>query len=606
MLGKIKYSLKRNQNVKSNYIMLIGVLSIFLLVGGFSFALFTSTVESRGALNIVTGNLYALLESRELDNTNSLVLNSGETKLMTVSLKNVNVINAKFNLWYQASDGVSVSFDEENDIPPEKEGAVFSVDEVKTYKLKVTNNTGESQTVTFGSNPGLANKPLSFPTGKKVIEGIIPKAVLDDNMIKVVYDEAKASWVKADNANWYDYDLGRWANAVTVSSATRSNYMSAPVGSTIAMADIETMWVWIPRYSYTIGSEDGTNYYGKQGSYLTTAPTQALPGEIDVKFISKEEKDTGTPQYKVSEGVSGWRTPDAFTFGSDELSGIWVGKFETSSSEPSAENGGGNVTTLDSIIKPNVTSWRGIQVANIGEVGRKVSATENRYGLSSDLDSHAMKNDEWGAVAYLSQSKYGKLGNRDFTGTNKEIYQNKSNQFITGCSYGTPSTNATDYGCQYTYDIKGSGTGASTTGTIYGIYDMSGGAWEYIMADYISEQGRYSGNREQANSGYTGLLTNNTVFTGKDFLDDKYYNFYTDIDVLNACNHKACLSHALSEVMAWYNDTAIMITPELPWLIRSGKYDTTQKAGIFYYENNYGGAYENDTFRLVLTEKALK
>ena len=53
MLGKIKYSLKRNQNVKSNYIVLIGMLSIFLLVGGFSFALFTSTVESSGALNIV-------------------------------------------------------------------------------------------------------------------------------------------------------------------------------------------------------------------------------------------------------------------------------------------------------------------------------------------------------------------------------------------------------------------------------------------------------------------------------------------------------------------------------------------------------------------------
>ncbi len=602
MLGKIKYSLKRNLNGKTNYLVLIGVFSIFLLVGGFSFALFTSTVESRGALNIVTGNLYALLESRELDNANSLVLNSGETKLMTVSLKNVNVINAKFNLWYQASDGVSVSFDEENDIPPEKEGTVFSVDEVKTYKLKVTNNTGENQTVTFGSNPGLANKPLSFPTGKKAIEGIIPKAVLDDNMIKVVYDEAKSSWVKADNANWYDYDLGRWANAVTVSSATRSNYMSAPVGSTIAMTDIETMWVWIPRYSYTIGSEDGTNYYGKQGSYLTTAPTQALPGEIDVKFISKEEKDTGTPQYKVSEGVSGWRTPDAFTFGSDELSGIWVGKFETSSSEPSAENGGGNVTTLDSIIKPNVTSWRGIQVANIGEVGRKVSATGNRYGFSSNLDSHAMKNDEWGAVSYLSQSKYGKLGNRDFTGENKEIYQNKSDQFITGCSYGTPSNDSTNYGCQYTYDIKGSGTGASTTGTIYGIYDMSGGAWEYVMANFLTNGQKHAGNNANlgGTSGYSGLILDGTMIEGRDWLEDKYYNFYSLENDQFICDSKPCYSYGLYETRNWYNDTCSELDAEYPFQPKGGRYSHNVNSGIFYTGKAYGSYHSDMTFRLVL------
>lgn len=42
----------------------------------------------------------------------------------------------------------------------------------------------------------------------------------------------------------------------------------------------------------------------------------------------------------------------------DELSGIWIGKFETSSSNPSAINGGENVTDLDVIIRSNITSWR--------------------------------------------------------------------------------------------------------------------------------------------------------------------------------------------------------------------------------------------------------
>ena len=48
------------------------------------------------------------------------------------------------------------------------------------------------------------------------------------------------------------------------------------------------------------------------------------------------------------------------------------------------------------------------------------------YGFSgSTYGTHMMKNIEWGAVAYLSQSKYGKYGNTTYSGANKEIYQNQ-------------------------------------------------------------------------------------------------------------------------------------------------------------------------------------
>ena len=352
---------------------------------------------------------------------------------------------------------------------------------------------------------------------------------LDDNMIAVRYNGS--NWVKTDiDNNWYNYDIGQWANAVTVSSGTRDNYLSADVGTVISMNDIETMWVWIPRYSYTIGSEDGTNYYGKQGDYLDTTPTQALPGEIDIKFVSKETKDRGTARYVVSDGISdnSWYTPDAFTFGDEELSGIWVGKFETCSSNPSASNGGGNTTSLDAMIKPNVTSWRGINVSNAFNVSLKMNDEGNRYGFSSDVDTHMMKNSEWAVVAYLSQSKYGKLGNRNYTGANKEIYQNKSNQYITGCSYGSPSNGNTDYGCRYTYDVEINGTGASTTGTIYGVYDMSGNSFETVMANY---------NDIVADSGFVTMP------------DLNYYDKYTS-NILDV-EYK---SHGLLETLRWYND----------------------------------------------------
>jgi len=602
MLGKIKYTLKKQMNAKNSYMIVIAIFSLFIMVGGFSFALFTSRSESRGALNIVTGNLYPYIESSNLDSTQSLTVNSKEEKEITITLKNVNTVTAKYNLWYEAAEGISISYDSTGDRPPVATGDNIEADSIKTYKLKIINNTESSQKVTFGSDVGLSNKKLELPAGKKAIESVIVRTKMTENMIKVVYDETQKTWIKADSSNWYNYDQGKWANAVTVSSTTRETYSNASVGTPVNMDDIETMWVWIPRYSYTIGSEDGEHYYGKQGTYLDTAPTKELPGEIDIKFIGKTEKDTGSAQYKVTEGVSNWRTPDAFTFGEEELSGIWVGKFETSSSDPTAENGGGNTTDLDPMIKPNVTSWRGVQVATIGEVGRKVSATNNRYGFDNTIDSHAMKNDEWAAAAYLSQSKYGKLGNRDFSGMEKEIYQNKSDQYITGCSYGSPSNGNTDYGCQYTYDISVNGTGASTTGTIYGVYDMSGGVWEYVMGNYAPNGEKYSGPTAIFNSGYTGILEDGSTFTGKNWLNDKYYNFYIKSDTNMICsNEEECKSHGLSEVAEWYGDYASVIYPKYPWYVRGGYRESDKGAGSFAFGITGGEANSIYTFRLVLT-----
>ena len=194
-----------------------------------------------------------------------------------------------------------------------------------------------------------------------------------------------------------------------------------------------------------------------------------------------------------------------------------------------------------------------------------------------------MKNSEWAVVAYLSQSKYGKLGNTDYTGANKEVYQNKSDQFVTGCSYGSPSNGNTDYGCQYTYDIDINGTGASTTGNIYGIYDMSGGSWEYVMGNYNDIVGE---------SGFETMP------------ESKYYDKYTSDNVLNACNESECLSHGLSETSGWYNDYYIMVNKTNSWLFRSGGYYTnpSNAAGIFYLNiNSVNGNSASGSFRLVMS-----
>ena len=41
---------------------------------------------------------------------------------------------------------------------------------------------------------------------------------------------------------------------------------------------------------------------------------------------------------------------------------------------------------------------------------RALGESGNPYGLTSGSEAHLMKNSEWGAVAYLTQSKYGRNG----------------------------------------------------------------------------------------------------------------------------------------------------------------------------------------------------
>ena len=231
------------------------------------------------------------------------------------------------------------------------------------------------------------------------------------------------------------------------------------------------------------------------------------------------------------------------------------------------------------MIKPNVTSWRNIYISTAFNVSLKMNDNGNRYGFRSNADTHMMKNSEWGVVAYLSQSKYGKLGNTDFSNANKEVYQNKSNQYITGCSYGAPSNGNTDYGCHYTYDINIDGTGASTTGTIYGVYDMSGGAWEYVMGNY---------NEIVSNSGFTSMP------------ESKYYDKYTSSDIFTACNGKECLSHDLSETAGWYGDYQNNLNIEYPWIGRGDNYNYSTGAGVFYFDHGNGTGYDLAAYRLVM------
>ena len=436
---------------------------------------------------------------------------------------------------------------------------------------------------------------------------------LAEGMIPVVYSITKHAWVKQDLEKSYAYQEQVWANAVTVvenGTNTREYYQSAPAETVIPMEDINTMWVWVPRYEYQY-TNLGTQYAGG---------TKEQPGEISINFISKETTSPSSSEYKVHP---------AFTFGGTELSGIWVGKFETTGTLPSqnyCRDESCNVSTVT--IKPGVTSLRNQQVASLFYMTRSMQTNNaSTYGFASDnsYNIHMAKNSEWGAVAYLSQSRYGKYGNPDYEGVNKEIYQNKSSFLITGSSNGTPSTESTNP--QVSYDTPYSGYGASTTGTIYGIYDMSGGSWEYVMGNYnrysgytarsytIEEAKTILGRKDNQaigiwNSGFNGPVygkdsdgSEMSWTTGVEFPEEKYFDLYTTSNGTTACNG-ACDGHALTETAGWYNDAPWFVTASIPWFIRGGYWSGTAHAGVFCSNVTYGYTNGNSASRAVLAQGA--
>ena len=526
---------------------------------------------------------------------------------------------------------------------------------------------------------------------------------ITSNMIPVYYDETNSVWRKADVKNskeqykWYDYNNKMWANAVTVSETNRQTYLNADAGTTIPMSDINTMWVWVPRYKYTMlntcadiknpteeanpscyGYVYKDEYYnritqnlisrygisergaddvilawknGKKDAYLEiTFAVYANPDNgyteltFDKSFISTNvgeqsfnikfesgknstgtikctdsvtagasstsETCTDTTNNGLVAGISTYTHP-AFWWDkndnnireeNEELTGIWVGKFEVSSdttctpSDSSAVGSGCNLQTIRPQIKPNVTSWIGAQVGTFFNGIQKMRETGNKYGFSTADETHMMKNMEWGAVTYLSHSKYG---------INKEIAINSANTYTTGC--GPQSAGSTDSGATCNSYTTTLGQSASTTGNVYGVYDMSGGTLEYMMGNMVYSNGQQmSGHDTKYNSAFTGVLSDGTSFTGTyAFPSKRYYDKYS-YGTSNTEYTRGKLGDATKEMAPtgiydnWYGDYANFVYSSYPWVMRSGYYNSGANAGAFFFDSGFGGAFINVSARAVL------
>ena len=391
---------------------------------------------------------------------------------------------------------------------------------------------------------------------------------------------------------------------VSTVNGVRTTYQNAEAGTEILDQDILAFYVWIPRYKYKVWNINkviGTDSYNAQTTGIDIRFEEGTETTRDITCTYNFNVDSAnggidlsTTTAETCEGSNGqYYTHPAFNFGGYDLKGFWIGKYELSSETPTASNGGGSSTTLTPRILPNVISWRRNTISNFSTVIQNMQVSSNIYGLSTDkstTDSHMLKNMEWGAVAYLTNSNYGRCTD----GVCTKITINNCSTYVTGI--GGDTVNASESSTTCTTDTnKYNGTKgvlASTTGNVYGVYDMSGGAYEYVMGNMSSTADSYT--FYPSGSGFASSWYDNEK--NQKYMND--YAYYPNNSSNQASFNRARLGDATGEVAysagirgGWYNDDTYFPCSSSFWFSRGGFYDNRSNggsgAGVFAF--NSGG-----------------
>ena len=576
--------------MKNKKILILSIIGSLLLVSiaiASSYAYFTANVTgNKDTNNVVVTNGVMALEYKDGDEITLANAVPGNSVTKTFTVKNTGNVSTSYTIYFSelsnkfvdntdlvytltSSDGgKNVA---QTQVPDSNEAMVsnYAIDAGKThtYTLNITfldkdENQDDNQNVSFSTKVSINEIKEYLDIDVELAQGMIP----------VKFDDAGNVVVADANSEWYDYSNHEWANAVIVNcadSTIKSKYFDSnnkvlvsAVGKTISMDEIMQMYVYIPRYKYQLfNAEDGTSN----------------PQAINITFESKTTaKSTGT---KNGE----WLTHPAFTFGDKELAGIWVGKFETS-----------NTFELPKIV-PNVSSLRTLTVSAHFNTSRLMTTTlASTSGTSTNDDSHMMKNMEWGAVAYLSSSIYGRYANASTCiDSGCEVWKNNNSNYTTGCA--GLSVDAESVSTCNAWNTA-TGVNASTTGNIYGIYDMSGGAWEYVMGNY-NDTISYSEFSSMPEAKYYDK------YTGTDSKDDftKYHLGDATKETLKTYD---IVGYGIVVSNAWYGDYSKSVAFSNPWVLRGGYYDYNGNvAGVFAFGSSHGyiGSSGSDSsFRVVL------
>ena len=407
---------------------------------------------------------------------------------------------------------------------------------------------------------------------------------LSEGMVPVKYKSAEWYVCSKDDEEWYNYENKEYANIMLLDEITTENYTNEQIKEMNTREQLETlagekvtkegsMFVWIPRYAYKItkGYHDGGtyNYTDAKG----TSKTEVITGEVSVKFID------ATDNYRDGSGkVTNYTTMTyadyvvhpAFNWGDTPLEGLWIAKYQASRNA----NETINITTNSGQVQIQRVKYAPLTNNNIYtnlSVDQCIKASEDLksdyYGLKGDnVDSHLLKNTEWGVATYLAYSEYG---------TVPEIW-----------NFGSD-----------TRSIKNAISEKNT-----GIYDMNGSFWEFVA-------GYCAANETTQNDGNVtwraDLLAKPDVYKDYYTAGEFPYAYVRNDNTAIMANAHNKIGDAMFEtgkggvggIDAWSGDVNLYPNTSVPIILRGGFYTVGTQSGLCAVNYAYGNPSTTISFR---------
>ena len=427
---------------------------------------------------------------------------------------------------------------------------------------------------------------------------------LTTGMTRVMYNSNGQTILDGQNGwneeNWYSYENKNWANAQTKDGS---------------------MWVWIPRFAYKITYTNPSN--------------KSAGGTIDVVFLQgtsnldKNGNDVTSTDYVDEKGKTGaYIVHPCFQNGSStnyangewkaEITGFWIAKFQAGLPDESSAAKTTSVSGMSNSYYPVFQGLKGaynyINISQCFLLSQTMTESGNPYGITN-ADSHLTKNSEWGAVAYLSYSKYGKTGgtynidnevyiNNVTYGGSKTSVRGNGVYAVTGYAGSTRSAGTNTLTADTKLDktvgttsyawYTNEGTQASTTGTIYGVYDMSGTLSEYTSG-YMKQENNSTLLNYLKNYGYGFIFTDSTktTFVGNTPYVTEYPAY--ESGGLIAALGTSKYGDAISETLGWFGDWTDN-NASGPFTARGAGWYSTSYAGVFAFDDVTGDDYDNLRF----------
>ena len=468
--------------------------------------------------------------------------------------------------------------------------------------------------------------------------------------------------IQNNPGSWYNYRSGQWANAVTVQSPSKYTNAATGTevdnndvlgywvyipryAYEVQRRDAVDRVVDPQNFDIVFQTADEKNTPAStcnsaDSVWVDSTPTSGATSS-NSNILSKDYRTGCWPNnrtYIANSSNTTWATHPAFSWGTEEtgyteLNGIWVGKFETTGTRTAPTVKPNQHANISEYIGEFYSAARSIGYPDPNNVGGGARTDDTTSGLTQNshhlakATSHMLKNSEWGAITYLAHSKYGAGINTSYTrksnvskngaypSSSADADGTSSRYGITGCGpVSAGSTSYYDEGTPLSADVIESTTAcstditkayngstgvlASTTNTIYGIYDTAGGASEYVMGNKTTSDTQSGGStrcmKTPAQPPYVDLYKSSSGFDTKPSWssDSLVYRYNYDVCTFETCGGTAThetttVQSVSSDIQSWGGTLSNFVYSSHPWFYRGS--NSIDSYASPFHTDNYDG-----------------